>query len=88
MRLPKLYGDKWARFDAYPREVKELFWYAHNGQFAITAKDASERLPCLKEMLAKCLARDCLETYGPDHPQAERGTAEAEAARLIRELGL
>jgi len=87
MWLPQLHGNKWVRFDAYPREVKELFWYALSGRAGMEGATKAD-VPFLKRRLAEILARDCLNTYGPDHPQAERGTAEAEAARILQELGL
>ncbi len=88
-KLSRVGGDKWERFDSFPRHVKEALWECHRGTLTFTRDQARTLSPRqIRESVAKLLARDCLETYGPDHPQAEQGTRYAEADALLKSIGL
>jgi len=87
---PRLHvEDRWAHFDSMPRELKEIFWYCAGPRWSTASLDSSPKhLAKLRARVAELESRLTLDTYGPDHPQAERGTEYAEATALLRSCGL
>lgn len=60
----------WNRFDALPRELKELAWYGPI--FAVPSEEFSHlTIAQRRERLARIVAKQTAELYGPDHPQAD-----------------
>lgn len=86
----------WRRFDAMPAALRRVYALApfnmHMGtalkRLDVYARRAGADTAQMRKaeifFLARHLQRDCLETYGPDHPDAQRSRLEGRAARTLR----
>lgn len=87
---------KWRRFDALPAELRRVYSLA---PFEMHMGTAHKRLDVYRRLgradtaqmrkaeiyfLAKHLQQSALQTYGPDHPDAQRSRLEGRAARTLR----
>lgn len=88
----------WQRFDALPIELRRVYDLApfrmHMGRahkrLAVYAKHGASVANMRKAeifYLAKRLQEDARETYGPDHPDAQRSRLEGRARRTMRHPG-
>lgn len=71
-------------FDRLPRAYKELIWNAPFGTIQFISHTGLASLDKCRETIEKGLRKSCLETYGPDHPQAEKKITEIS----LEDLGL
>lgn len=95
------YEDKvlgWRRFDAMPAELRRVYALA---PFKMHMGRAQHRLDVYRRhgasvanmrkaeifFLAKHLQERALETYGPEHPDAQRSRLEGRARRTMRHPG-
>lgn len=86
----------WRRFDALPKELRRVYALApfnmHMGRalkrLDVYARRAGADTGQMRKaeifFLAKHLQQDCLETYGPDHPDAQRSRLEGRARKALR----
>lgn len=85
----------WRRFDALPAELRRVYDLApfkmHMGsagkRLAVYAKHGASVANMRKAeifYLAKHLQEKATETYGPDHPDAQRNRLEGRARRTLR----
>lgn len=88
----------WRRFDALPAELRRVYDLApfkmHIGRarqrLAVYEKHGASVANMRKAeifFLAKHLQERALETYGPDHPDAQRSRLEGRARRTMRHPG-
>ncbi|MFO0448866.1 MAG: hypothetical protein ACK52I_09440 [Pseudomonadota bacterium] len=75
--IPVYPKREWLCFDLLPKPLREVFQRAPF-EFAIAERfDALTRMPveearrALIEHMCDTLQRECLKTYGPDHPDAQ-----------------
>ena len=84
----------WRRFDALPKELREVYDRApfkmHMGgahkRLAVYAKHGASVGNMRKAeifFLCKLLQERAAETYGPDHPDAQRSRLEGKARRTV-----
>ncbi len=70
IRADRMGEFSWGHFDALPRELKELAWYGPI--FAVPSEEFSHlTIAQRRERLARIVAKQTAELYGPDHPQAD-----------------
>lgn len=74
-------GEVWEQFDALPRGVKRLYWYAPYCYTAAPAYDAMllgvnmrANVERQRAAMDRDVGREALRLYGPSHPQARRRT--------------
>jgi hypothetical protein len=88
----------WRRFDAMPAELRRVYALApfdmHMGlagkRLAVYARAGADTAKMRKAeifFLAKYLQQQAAETYGPDHPDAQRNRLEGKARRTLRAGG-
>jgi hypothetical protein len=86
----------WRRFDALPAELRRVYALAPFNMHMGTARrrldvysrlgraDTAQMRKAEIFFLAKHLQQSALETYGPDHPDAQRSRLEGRARQTLR----